>query len=96
MMREFRQLEVLNNHQVQPHRRLLQDYRVEVQMFQLKEGLQNNQLKLVLKMAKMIPKEENCLILKTRRMSHQAVVFQSSHKIMDKKTQQKVQRRQVL
>jgi hypothetical protein len=64
-------------------------------MFQLKEGLQNNHLRL--KMTKMITREEDYLLSKTRRMSHQVEVLRSSQKMKDnKKTPQKGQRRQVL
>jgi hypothetical protein len=64
----FRQLEVLNNHLRQLRHKFLQDYPVEVQVHQLKEGLQNNQL------LHRMTKEKDCLLSKTRRMSHLAVV----------------------
>jgi hypothetical protein len=70
----FRQLEVLNNHQRQLRHKFHQDYRVEAQVYQLKEDLQNNHLRLLLHRMTKITKEEDCLLSETKRVSHLAVV----------------------
>jgi hypothetical protein len=47
-------------------------------------------------MTKMITKKEDCLLSKTRRMSHQAVVYQSSQRRMTyRKTPRWEQKQQV-
>jgi hypothetical protein len=68
---------------------------VAVQVYQLKEDLQNNHLRLLLLRMTKVTKGD-CLPSKTRRTSHQVVVLQSSHKMMDKRNHQKEQRQQVL
>jgi hypothetical protein len=84
----FHQLEVQNSLPLLQHS-LLQ---AVVQVSQPKEALRNNQL-----LHRMITKEEDCLLSKTRKMSHQVVVLRSSQrKMMDKRTHQKEQRQQVL